>query len=189
MEYYKKINLKCEQLIRDYLLGLVTMPTRIFDQTKIPHELPEEILNAINSELAEYNAPELLYCQSYLRAKGTVQGIHIDGIGYKWHAAINIPVKNTEGSRFSWYGGKYSIEQKTQDTGTLTGKAPITFFEIVNEELEEVASIELDQAYLVRVDEPHRAEANDVANRWIFTMRFKGNPTFEELYDKLPSIQ
>lgn len=188
MEYYKKINLKCESLIRNYLLESV-QPQVTLDQTKISHELPSDILEAVNKELAEYGIPELLYCQSYVREKGTVQGMHIDGIGFKWHAAINLPIQNTEGSRFNWYGGDYKLEQRTRMTRTLEGITPITFFEIVGRDLKEVASVELNQACLVRVDEPHSAEANRVSDRWIFTMRFNGNPTFEELYDKLPGIQ
>ncbi len=188
MEYYKKINLKCEKLIRDYLLDLVLVPTEIIDQTKIPHQLPKDLLDKVNSELASYGVPEILYCQSYLRAKGTTQGIHIDGVGFQWHAAINMPIQNTKGSKFTWYDGTYRIEQKTQDTGAMGGKAPITFFEIVDRNLTEATSIELDQAYLIRVDAPHNAQASETGNRWIFTMRFKGNPTFEELYDKLPTV-
>jgi hypothetical protein len=186
MEYYKKINLQCEHLIRDYLLDLMLLPRKLIDQTKISHDLPNELLEKINSELANYGISEIQYCQSYLRAKGTTQGIHVDGIGFRWHAAINIPIQNTNGSKFSWYGGDYDLEQKTQYTGSNNGMAPITFFEIKDNGLTEVASIELDQAYLVRVDEPHNAVANQLEDRWIFTMRFKGNPTFEELYDKLP---
>jgi hypothetical protein len=186
MEYYKKINLQCENSIRNYLIDLVRTPQKLIDQTKISHELPKELLDTINSELATYGITEIQYCQSYLRAKGTTQGIHIDGIGFKWHAAINIPIQNTIGSKFTWYGGDYRIEQKTRNTGYGHIMTPITFFEIIDNGLVEVASVELDQAHLVRVDEPHCATANDVADRWIFTMRFKGNPTFEELYDKLP---
>jgi hypothetical protein len=187
MEYYKKINLKCEKLIRDYLLELVIPPNKITDQAKISHELPKDLLDIINTELASYGISELLYCQSYMRAKGTTQGIHIDGVGYKWHAAINLPIQNSNGSKFIWYTGKYDIEQKTKYTGgPAGGMTQVTFFEIVNQDLTEVAVIELDQSYLIRVDEPHNAVANDTTNRWIFTMRFVGNPTFEELYDKLP---
>lgn len=188
MEYYKKINLKCEKSIRDYLLDVVTPPNKITDQTKISHELPKDLLDIVNTELSSYGIGEILYCQSYLRSAGTVQGIHIDGINFRWHAAINLPIQNTKGSKFSWYNGAYDIEQKTRYTGDgAGGVTPITFFEIINQDLKEAASIELDQAYLVRVDEPHSATANDITNRWIFTMRFKGNPTFEELYEKLPS--
>lgn len=188
MKYCKKINLKCEKLIRDYLLELVLVPTVIHDQIKIPHRLPQELLKTINDELASYGIPELLYCQSYIRAKGTTQGVHVDGVDFLWHAAINLPIENTKNTKFRWYDGEYNIERKTQDTGAISGMAPITFFEIVDiKELVAVETIELDQAYLVRVDKPHHAESNSDGYRWVFTMRFKGNPTFEELYDKLPS--
>jgi hypothetical protein len=188
MKYCKKINLKCEKLIRDYLLDLVLVPSEILDQVKIPHRLPRELLQTINDELTSYGVPELLYCQSYIRAKDTKQGIHVDGVDYIWHAAINLPIKNTQNTKFTWYDGEYTIEKKTQDTGAISGMTPISFFELTDiKELAVTESIELDQAHLIRVDKPHNAESNSDGYRWIFTMRFKGNPTFEELYDKLPS--
>jgi hypothetical protein len=189
MEYYKKINLKCEPLIREFVIkDLDPVPTNFKDSVKVAHTLPDELLQIINSELAEYGIPNVWYCQSYIRLKGTTQGIHTDGVkDLNIHVAINLPIRNTEDSKFTWYSGDYKSGVKTGLAQNTSGTAiPITFHDITFQNLQEAATIELNQAHLIRVDRPHRATANQVADRWIFTMRFKGNPTFEELYDKLP---
>jgi hypothetical protein len=45
------------------------------------------------------------------------------------------------------------------------------------------ATVELNQPYLLNVGTPHRSEANKTEDKWVFTMRFYGNPTFEMLRD------
>lgn len=190
MEYYKKINLKCESLIREFVIkDLNPPPTNFKDSVKVAHTLPEELLNTVNAELAEYGIPPVWYCQSYLRRKGTWQGIHIDGVkDVNIHVAINLPIQNTEDSKFIWYTGDYHTDIKVGKAQNVNGGViPITYHDITFDNLKEAASLELNQAHLIRVDRPHRACANEVDDRWIFTMRFKGNPTFEELYEKLPS--
>lgn len=175
-------------MIRDFVLQEIgTAPMNISDSVKITHKLPPELLRMVNDELAEYGIPNVWYCQSYIRRRGTVQGIHMDGEkDLKIHAAINLPICNTEGSRFTWYSGNYDTGITTQSTGTLTGgKSPITYHAIIFKNLTEAAVVEIDQPYLIRVDEPHCAAANNEGDRWIFTMRFVGNPTFEELYEKI----
>lgn len=189
MKYYKKINLKCETLIREFVLkDLNPIPININDSVKFSHTLPDELLNMVNDELAEYGIPNIWYCQSYLRRRATTQGIHTDGVkDLNIHVAINLPIQNTKGSEFTWYAGEYETDVKTSIVQNNSGAVvPITFHDIKFKNLEKAATLELDQAYLIRVDQPHSASANQVADRWIFTMRFKGNPTFEELYDKLP---
>jgi hypothetical protein len=190
MEYYKKINLKCESLIREYVMqNIGSSPSNVIDSVKISHTLPPDLLKIVNDELAVHGIPNVWYCQSYIRRKGTVQGVHMDGVkDLHIHAAINLPIQNTKDSRFTWYNGSNNTGVATSITGTLSGgKSPITYHDVVFKDLSEAAVLELDQAYLIRVDTPHSAAANKEGDRWIFTMRFVGNPTFEELYEKLPS--
>lgn len=192
MEYFKKLDLKCESLIREFVMQQVNpMPANIIDSVKISHTLPDELLKTINDELSSYGIPDVWYCQSYIRRRNTVQGIHMDGVpGLNIHAAINLPIKNTEGSKFVWYDGSYATDIATNKTETVAGGTePITYHNVQLSNNDVSVSLELDQAYLIKVDAPHSAWANPHADRWIFTMRFKGNPTFEELYDKLPDIQ
>jgi hypothetical protein len=45
------------------------------------------------------------------------------------------------------------------------------------------ATLELDHPYLINVGHPHRSEASKNEDKWVFTMRFYGNPTFDSLRD------
>jgi hypothetical protein len=181
MEYFKKINLVCETSIREFVIADVKKQidlNTISGQIRIKHTLPIEIRNLINDELESLGFPKLLYCQSYIRQRGNVQGIHIDGDDdIKINAAINIPILGVEGSTHNWYDGDYTL--------VLTNVGDLVFHQLVwTSEPTLVSSLLLDQPYLVRVDQPHSASANNSHNRWIFTMRFVNNPTFEHLYSR-----
>jgi hypothetical protein len=181
MKYFKQINLSVEEQLKNFIINDVTRridPSTVINQIRIKHVLPNDLSNIVNAELKNLGFPKLLYCQSYIREKGNVQGIHIDGDNEsKINAAINIPISGTAGSMYNWYTGTYHLN--------LRKIGDLVFHHIVwNSEPILATSLELDQPYLVRVNEPHSAVAGD-RNRWIFTMRFVGNPTFEYLYDIL----
>ena len=183
MEYFKKINLLSENSIREFVIADTASRVdlnKIESQVRIKHVLPQNLHRAVDIELESLGFPKLLYCQSYIRRRGNVQGIHIDGdVDLKINAAINIPISGTNGSKHNWYTGDYKL--------TIRRIGDLVFHHIVwNSEPELVSTLELDQPYLVRVNEPHSAIAGDT-DRWIFTMRFVGNPTFEDLYNILSS--
>lgn len=177
--YSKKIYLECEEDIRDFALSdiksKVDLSLSLTKQLKILHKLPLELELKINLELEKYGIPNVLYSQSYIRPKGNIQGIHIDGTAEGIiKSAINIPLKGSTNSKMIWYSGNYTTG--VTETLALTyhyinwSSAPV-----------EDSSIEIDSAHLLRVDRPHSAQASINEDRWIFTMRFKGNPDFEEL--------
>jgi len=184
MKYFKEINLSCESRIKDFVIKDVKDRLnfdRIENQIRIKHELPKDLLSDLNTELNAINFPALLYCQSYIRIKNNVQRIHIDGFGDKViNAAINIPILGTTNSKHNWYAGDYRLISKNIKGlyfhDVLWKKDPIL-----------MDSLELDRPYLVRVNEPHNAIASSDDVRWIFTMRFFNNPTFEYLYDNITS--
>ena len=146
-------------------------------QEKIIHKLPIELTDKINSEFKAMGFPNMWYMQSYIRAKGNVQGIHVDGYNNIVHSAINIPISGTEGTRHVYYSGDYELKQVVTETiqyHAIVWKSP---------PLEEDV-LELDTTYLLRVDAPHSAEANKNKDRWISTIRMQGNPMYEDLVEK-----
>jgi hypothetical protein len=184
MEYFKKINLICEPSIRDFVIADVKRklnPDTVSGQVRIKHDLPADLRYRVNTELESLGFPKFLYCQSYIRQQGNVQGIHIDGdVDKKINAAINIPIQGIEGSTHNWYDGDYTL--------VLRNVGDLVFHQLVwNSKPTLVSSLILDQPYLVRVDQPHSASAGSFHSRWIFTMRFVGNPTFEHLCSLLPT--
>jgi len=182
MKYFKKINLQCEPNIKEFVTADVRSqldPEKVVSQIRIKHNLPDNLRKHINDELEYIGFPKLLYCQSYIRSRKNIQGIHIDGSdGTQINAAINIPIFGTYESRHNWYTGDYTL--------ILRNVGDLYFHHILwKSKPELVSSLELDHPHLVRVDKPHNVVAASNICRWIFTMRFVGNPTFEELYDRI----
>lgn len=183
MKYYKKINLKFSEVLKKHLLEQIVAKvpnadnlTRIISTTV---DLPEDLTQLVNNELISYGIPELEYCRIYLRPKNNTQFIHVDGSGEILHCAINIPLRGGEGSVFQWMGGDYSLTSVN-----LVETNQVAFKIDWNSEPEVKESIEMiDGCYLVRIDQPHQAIASPDRDRWVFTIRFKGNPTFDEIYE------
>jgi hypothetical protein len=186
MNYYKKINLDCSDLLKDYVSNYINTLTNGLQITR-PEvnfiNLPNNLLNVVNAELNSYGISDIEYCRIYLWPKNSVQFPHIDGVDTILHCAINIPLHGGENSIFQWFSGEFELRsidltRTTQKAFAINWKTP----KVVAE------SIEIkDGCYLIRIDQPHQAIASADSDRWLFTMRFKGNPTFEELYDQLPA--
>lgn len=181
--YFKKINIQTENRIKSFAIREINcfLSNNSWNsvQTRIKHKLPIDLLYDINKELNSYGIPKILYCQSYIRKKGNFQGIHVDGSnGELINAAINIPLQGYIDSKFTWYFGDYDLVEK--NIGDLY------FYDLKWKSVPQVAStLELTDPYLVRVNVPHSAQASFAEDRWIFTMRFVGNPIFEDLYERI----
>lgn len=181
MKYFKKIKLSCASLITEFAINdtLVKLQNRNWDsQLQIRHVLPEDLQNTINDELSIIKIPNMLYCQTYLRKQNNIQSIHVDGTKDGLiHAAINIPLIGVSSNRYNWYSGNYELKH--------VYKSNLSYHDIVWRSPPVLAdTIELNETYLIRVDAPHSAVAGP-SERWIFTMRFCGNPSFEELYNSI----
>lgn len=186
MNYYKKINLHCVDVLKDYLFNYVNTTINglaiLRPEVKFIN-LPNDLLNVVNAELNLYGISDIDYCRLYLWPKNSVQLPHIDGGDTILHCAINIPLLGGEDSIFQWFTGEFKLKlvnltRTTQKAFAIDWKSP--------KELAESIEIK-DGCYLIRIDQPHQAIASAGSDRWLFTMRFKDNPTFEELYDRLPA--
>ena len=54
-----------------------------------------------------------------------------------------------------------------------------------NSEYNPIASLELIESHMVRVDVPHRTTANDTDLRAVLCLRFLGNPTWDQICSKV----
>jgi hypothetical protein len=181
---YKKISLKCLDDLHTYMVDQIKdslSPTNKLVITSNVVTLPDKLLKIINDELSSYNMSSIEYCRVYLWPKGSIQTVHVDGSDKVLHCAINIPLYGGENSKFQWFGGNFKLAPVTlrhtnQQAYYINWMSTPSIIE----------SIEMSNGcYLVKIDQPHRAIMSADSDRWVFTMRFKGNPTFEELYDKL----
>jgi hypothetical protein len=186
MIYYKKINLKCLNELKKYLLSQIKdsmPPGGISSVASNLVVLPDDILKLVNNELSLYNISNIDYCRVYLWPKGSVQIAHVDGSKEILHCAINIPLHGGEQSKFRWFGGNFKLV--LQNLPRTNQQAYYINWESTPSIIE---SIEIkDGCYLIRIDQPHQAIASVDHDRYVFTIRFKDNPTFEELYEKLPA--
>lgn len=181
--YFKKINLSCEEKIRKFAILDIESQNidtdKVTTQIKVNHILPLDLKNEINQELNNFGIPEVLYCLSYIRPKNHFQGIHLDGTDSTIiHSAINIPLKGSKGSYHIWYSGDY-------ETALVKLDSNVYHRIIWKDKPIEADRLEIDSSYLVRVDAPHSAQSSMNEDRWVFTMRFKYNPAFEDLIGKL----
>ena len=177
--YCKKIHLTCEHLIKEFAIldieKKIDTSIPVDRQIQIRHELNNQLKHIIDADLARYNIPPVRYCLSYIRPKNSFQGIHIDGNEEGIiKSAINIPLKGCKNSYQIWYKGKYST--------SLVMLSNNVYHEIMWQEPHtEDFKLEIDSPHLLRVDCPHSAQSNQLEDRWVFTMRFHGNPNFEDL--------
>jgi hypothetical protein len=180
-EYYKPLTLDCEQAIRNFAIGdietqLGAAAYVLTGQVQVKHSLPPELFEIISNELGEkYGMPAVDFCHSILRPKKDIQRAHVDGdLNETRHAAINIPLKGTTGSIYRWLDGTYETQFKDIDG--------LVFHNLIWMDIPSVAAtLELNQPYLLNVGTPHRSEASKTDDKWVFTMRFYGNPTFDTL--------
>ena len=181
MTNFVPIKLKVESKIREY--AILEIENANFEippegQYTVDHKIPSPLIDEINLELAELGFPKVEYAKSYVRKQGNKQGIHIDGTHHIVHCAINIPLKGCNNSIHAYYDGDYTLVPKHQHG--------LYFYHIKwNSPPTITSAISLKEAHLVRVDKPHAAIASPLEDRWVFTMRFEGNPTFEDLVRKL----
>ncbi len=178
MKLYEKIYLKSYKAIQEYAIidieQKLTLNPNYGSQLRIKHDLPEQLLEFVNIELESYGISNVYYAQSYLRKRNTKQEIHIDGDKELISLAINIPLRGTTNSKFNWYDGTYDITKKQHND--------IVFYAINWKSKPMcVATLELNEPYIIRVDVPHNAESSINEDRWIFTMRFKNNPKHHTL--------
>jgi hypothetical protein len=184
--YFYPITLRCEEQLRQYAIseiervhGADVMPKMYKQQLFLWHTFPEDLLNIVNAELAEYGIPEIDYAKSYARKAGNMQGAHIDGKDdYVVSTAINIPLKGAKDSKHVYFEGTYDskpIHMNGLDFHDLKW----------SDRPKRVAELELLTPHLVRVDRPHAAYASPTEDRWILTIRFAGNPQFDEVVNRI----
>ena len=182
-DYFKLIPLDCAEQIKAFAIAdieaqLGASAYVLTSQVRVKHTLPNELSEIVNAELlTKYNIPPVEYCQSYLRPKKDIQRAHVDGDQNETrHAAINIPLKGTTGSIYRWLDGTYETQLKDLDG--------LIFHNLIWMNIPSVAAtLELNDSYLLNVGTPHRSEASKTDDKWVFTMRFYGNPTFDTLRD------
>lgn len=170
----------------DYMSGVSTSSaTLVFHDT-----IPDRLRTLIDEELKLYGIPALANINIWKKEPGYEQVLHTDL--YAWdvvtkksknytvnHSALNIPITGTAKSDMIWYGGKHVCVPTTIRT---VSNAKATYFKIEWEEEPFVKDkLELLDSHFVCTSIPHRVICNPHDTRIIISLRFQGNPTFDEI--------
>jgi hypothetical protein len=196
--YHKPITLECAEAIRLYAEEYSSRPEYCTGQRiyGIAVTLPVDLLNMFNEEMKKYDLPEASINKAgiiIIKRKDfhliNINKAHVDmaadGIN-PVNASIVIPVLGYKDTDMYWLKGtpRYTVDnQSTPNTGTPI-KHPIWD----NPDQVEIIRTEIDGPTLCRIGGPHDATSHvDGSYRVSISLRLKNNPTFEELYEKIPN--
>ena len=151
---------------------------------------PLDIEQLVNSELLSYGLPKASNFLAFKRKNwldANPNTVHVDyssAIDQILHASIVLPIDGCEGTSMYWMSGDHHYEKRFLADGdaykAVIWNSPPT---ISNK-------IEILEPTLCRVDIPHDALSNiNGSYRTILSIRFKTNPTFEEILQKRFGIE
>lgn len=151
----------------------------------------------INQELIDsflkFNL-ELVDVEIFKKTPGAIGAVHTDVIYNNttntwdpWNCAININLDNTESIMY-WFSTTLPQVLPTFEKAKLNGihygtrnNNKFTDFTILDRFM-------ITKPTLVRTSVIHTVENTDNKDRWCISLRFKGNPTFEECATKLKEL-
>lgn len=151
---------------------------------------PVDIEELVNSELVSYGLPTVLNFLVFKRKNWVDTNpntVHVDyslAMDQILHASIVVPIAGCEGTSMYWMSGDHHYETRFLPDGdpykvVVWDSSPT----ICNQ-------TEILEPTLSRVDIPHDALSNvDGSYRTILSIRFKTNPTFDEILQKRFGIQ
>lgn len=163
--------------------------------------LPEHLINECNVWLESIGLPNLHYAvifqkRCYQEIKNPT--IHIDyNADYNDVAkcALNIPIANCENTTMSWWTGNYDTELSYSNSTCCQSNTPsddIIIPNVVvtwNEEPNLITTYNIPQLpHICRIDIPHSVTAKQDF-RIMLSIRFDGNPTYEEIMHKYLSYK
>jgi len=155
--------------------------------------IPDNLIEEINSWNNSLGLPDLHYAvlfQKYNLFEKKNNSIHIDyNADYNDVAkcALNVPILNFENTSMSWWKGNYSkkilyANQTCCKDDKPSGDIKIPYLDLEwnsEPELEYTYQVE-DTPHICKISIPHSVTAPEEF-RVVLSMRFKGNPTFEEI--------
>jgi hypothetical protein len=150
-----------------------------------------ELVELFKQEMAEYGLPGAWNFLSFKRknfVSENASGTHVD---YSKHfnspvyTSLVIPVEGCENTHMYWMDGDYQLNQVA--TSTNSKEQNVAYGKIQwNESPTVVDRVEInDSPMLAKASIPHSVTSRtDGSYRTILSVRFIGNPTFEEVLEK-----
>lgn len=187
MKYAQPFNLRCH----DHLMEYFTRKTAEYaSEPYHVHQLndvSQEITDMFNSEMKERGLPEIvgwLMFKKYGFPNERPEGSHIDSPDNNIHVSIVIPIEGYEDTHMYWCGGDYHFKQDRLDYDKF-----VSYCHPVWDDTNDAIIVhreEITSPTICRVDIPHdTVTRSDGSYRVVVTTRFKGDPSFEEVCEKL----
>lgn len=178
-QLYHQFPLDCINDIKKYVIEYMNS----FDGAFLYVEnikMPDDVERKINLELKEYGLPEATTFVCFKRKMFLEQNqvAHVDysneyGI---INCALIVPVEGCSDTNMYWMDGDFTTQKRIISASSYLGiiwqKSPTV-----------IDSVEIDSVpYLTRVSIPHSVTSRrDGSYRTIVSIRFKGNPSFDEM--------
>ena len=119
------------------------------------------------------------YMVAFVRSPGVVAPIHIDndtGDVVNFELALNLPIANCDSTQMHWYDLPISSLEYIEDTEKNERYRAYGTDPLIYKTLTPIASLELLQPYLMRIDIPHNIINDKDTYRKIISIRFNPQP-------------
>lgn len=149
-------------------------------------EISQEISDIFNDEMTQCGLPRAhswMLFKKKNRPTENVNQTHVDTVNEVARVSIVIPLSGYDGTYMYWCEGDHYIDQAPKIDNTMTYGIPIwsdsTKVNIAHREM-------IVSPTICRVDIPHDTVTGPAEiYRTVITARFEGNPSFEEVCEKL----
>lgn len=186
MKYTHSFNLRCHDLIKDYFskaLADFNVSETYFETI----ELPDSIMEVVNAEFAECDLVPVNWWLAFKKRNAfgfdyTDYSVHVDAYpdNTLFFTALIIPIEGYVNAPMVWFDGNFTNEY-VQKYGYGYSKVVWKDDTDITVHQEDIVG-----PTMCRVDIPHSAYSpSDGSYRAVASVRFKDNPTFEEICEKL----
>jgi hypothetical protein len=186
MKYAQPFNLRCHAVLVEYF----ERRSHDFNNDR-GHAFPildiaPEIRDLFNDEMTDRGLPQSYSWMLFKKKNHTNEDVnqtHVDTVNEVARVSIVIPLSGYEDTYMYWCEGDHYIDQSPKIDNTMTYGRPIwndyTKVNVVHREM-------IVSPTICRVEVPHDTVTRlDGSYRVVITARFEGNPSFEEVCEKL----
>lgn len=181
MKYAQKFNLRCYDQLKEYFKLRAAECTNSEEVVYAITNISQEITDLFNAEMTEHGLPCVSGWLLFKKKSFTEENhrfTHVDGCD----VSVVLPLEGYEDTHMYWCDGDYQLSQIASGDN-IAYYIPVWSDnpspEIVHREM-------IISPTICRVDLPHYTVTDMLGNyRIVITARFVGNPSFEEVCEKL----
>lgn len=187
MEYARKFNLRCHDVLKEYF----TRKTAEYSGERYHvcelTDIPQEITDMFRDEMTERGLPDTVGWLMF-KKRGLPEEhpdrTHVDSPDNTRHVSIVIPIEGCEDTHMYWCEGDYHFEHTILDNDNYVSYSIPIWDDVAKVNV--MHREKITSPTICRVDIPHDTVTRaDDSYRVVVTTRFVGDPSFEEVCEKL----